>query len=73
MAITHHGMVNILLVVATGCLLFNAHVDANTAMENPDLFEGDIIVTPEDIEQEYGIQLDTDVRINYWFKCAKCN
>lgn len=63
MAITYHSMVVILLVTATGCLLLSAHVDTTKVMENPELFEGDIILTAEQFEEAYGKQQRTDVRI----------
>ena len=33
------------------------------AFENPDLFEGDIIISPEEIELYYGKQKNTHVRL----------
>ena len=31
--------------------------------ENPDLFEGDIVISPEEIEHYYGKQTNTQVRV----------
>ena len=37
--------------------------DEDLAFENPDLFEGDIIISPEEIELYYGKQNNAHVRL----------
>ena len=43
--------------------------ESQRPLENPDLFEGDIIISPEEIELYYGKQNNTHVRLKSYTNC----